>query len=76
MTHNADGSVVLTQLQVAFLWMCENKGLSPCGRSFPCLPNLVADYKIPPMIQSDGTIFEDIYCFFPYFVLSHLVCTK
>ena len=43
MADKADGSVVLAQLQIAFLWECDNKGLSPCGRPFSCLPNLVAD---------------------------------
>ena len=43
MADKADGSVVLTQLQVAFLWDCGNKGLNPFGRPFSCLPNLVAD---------------------------------
>ena len=43
MADEADGSVVLAQLQVAFLWECDNKGLSPCGRSFSGIPNLVAD---------------------------------
>ena len=43
MADKADGSVVLAQLQVAFLWECNNKGLSQCGWSFSCLPNLVAD---------------------------------
>ena len=43
MTDKADGSVVLAQLQVAFLWECDKLGLSPCGRPFSCLPSLVAD---------------------------------
>ena len=34
MADKADGSVVLAQLQVAFLWECDNYGLSPCGRPF------------------------------------------
>ena len=43
MADKADGSVVLAQLKVAFLWECDNYGLSPCGRPFSCLPNFVAD---------------------------------
>ena len=39
MANKSDGSVVLTQLQVAFLWECDNNG--PCGRPFSCL---VADW--------------------------------
>ena len=39
MADKADGSVVLTQLQVAFLWVCDV--LSPCGRPFPCLQILL-----------------------------------
>ena len=35
--------MVLAQMQVAFLWECDNWRLSPCGRQFSCLPNLVAD---------------------------------
>ena len=40
---NADLTVVLAQLQVAFLWECDTWGLSPCGQPFSCLPNHVAD---------------------------------
>ena len=43
MADEADSFVVLAQLQVAFLWECDNLGLSPCGRQFCCLPNLVTD---------------------------------
>ena len=43
MADKVDGSVVLAQLQVAFLWECDNKRLCPCGRPFSCLSNLVAD---------------------------------
>ena len=43
MADEAGGSVVLAQLQVAFLWESDNYGLSLCGRPFSCLPNLVAD---------------------------------
>ena len=43
MADKADGSLVLTQLQVSFLWELDNKELSPCGRPFFCLLNLVAD---------------------------------
>ena len=43
MADKADGPAVLAQLQVAFLWACDNLGLSPCGQPFPCVPNLVAD---------------------------------
>ena len=43
MADKADGSVVLAQMQVAFLWECDNWGLSPCGRLFSCLLNPVAD---------------------------------
>ena len=41
MADKADGSVVLAQLQIAFLWECDNKGLSPCGLPFSCLPYLL-----------------------------------
>ena len=43
MSDNADGSIVLAQLQVAFLWECANKRLRLCGRPCSCLPNLVPD---------------------------------
>ena len=43
MADEADGSVVLAQLQVAFLWECDNQESNPRGRPFSCLPNLVAD---------------------------------
>ena len=41
MADKADGSVVLAQLQVAFLWECDNHGLSPCDQPFSRLPNLL-----------------------------------
>ena len=37
MVDKADGSVVPVQLQVAFLWECDNYGLSPSGWLFACL---------------------------------------
>ena len=43
MADKADGSVVLAQLPVAFLWEYDNQGLNPCGRPFSCLPKLVVD---------------------------------
>ena len=43
MADKADGSVILAQRQAASLWECDNEGLSPCGRPFSCLPNLVAN---------------------------------
>ena len=39
----ADLSVVLALLQVAFLGKCDDKGLGPRGWSFSCLLDLVAD---------------------------------
>ena len=35
MADKAGGSVVLAQLQVAFLWECVNEGLSPCSLHSP-----------------------------------------
>ena len=43
MTDEADRSVVLTLLQVAFLWKCDDKGLGPRGWPFPSLVDLIAD---------------------------------
>ena len=43
MADKADSSVVMAQLQIAFLSECDNKGLTPYGRQFSCLPNLIAD---------------------------------
>ena len=40
-TDEADRSVVLALLQVAFLWKCDDQGLSPRGWPFSCLPDLV-----------------------------------
>ena len=42
-TDEADHSVVLTLLQVAFLGKCDDWGLGPQGWSFSCLPDLIAD---------------------------------
>ena len=39
----ADRSVVLALLQVAFLWKCDDQGLGLRGWPFFCLPDLVAD---------------------------------
>ena len=44
MADKADWSVVMAQLQVAFLWECDNYGLSLCGLPLHCFPNLVADW--------------------------------
>ena len=41
MADNADRSVVLAQLQVAFFSERDNKVFSPCGRPFSCLKNLL-----------------------------------
>ena len=38
----ADRSVVLTLLQVAFLGKCDEQGLDPQGWPFSCLPDLIA----------------------------------
>ena len=42
-TDEADCSVVLTLMQVAFLEKFDDEGLGPWGWPFSCLPNLVAD---------------------------------
>ena len=42
-TDDADRSIVLTLLQVAFLGKCDDWGLGPQGWPFYCLPDLVAD---------------------------------
>ena len=39
MTGEADGSVVLAELQVAFFRECNNQRLSPWGRPFSCSPD-------------------------------------
>ena len=41
----ADRSVVLTLLQVAFLWKCDDQGLDPRGWPFSCLLDFVADCR-------------------------------
>ena len=43
MTDEAYSSVVLAELQVAVYRECNNQRLSPCGRSFSCSPDPVAD---------------------------------
>ena len=43
MADEADRSVVLALLQVAFLWKCDDQGLGPRGWPFSCLPDLVVD---------------------------------
>ena len=43
MTNEADCSVVLALLQVAFVGECDDQGLGPQGRPFSCLLDLVAD---------------------------------
>ena len=44
-TEEADRSVVLTLLQVAFLGKCDDSGLGPWDWPFSCLPDLVADCR-------------------------------
>ena len=44
-TDEADCSVVLALLQVAFLGKFDYQGLDPLGWPFSCLPNLVADCR-------------------------------
>ena len=43
MTDEADSSVVLAELQVAFFRECNNQRLSPWGRPFSCSPDSVTD---------------------------------
>ena len=43
LTDEADSSVVLAELQVALFRECNNKRLSPWGRSFSCSPDSVTD---------------------------------
>ena len=43
MTDEADISVVLAELQVAFFRECNNQRLSPWGRPFSCSPDPVTD---------------------------------
>ena len=43
MTDEADSSVVLAQLQVAFFREYNNQRLSPWGRPFSCSPDSVTD---------------------------------
>ena len=45
MVVEADRSVVLVLLQVAFLGKCDDQGLGPRRWPFSCLPNLVADCR-------------------------------
>ena len=45
MTDEADRSVVLAMLQVAFLGKCDDRGLGPWGWPFSCLSDLVADCR-------------------------------
>ena len=44
-TNEADRSVVLALLQVAFLGKCNDQGLGPRGWPISCLPDLVADCR-------------------------------
>ena len=44
-TDEADRSVVLALLQVAFLGKCDDQGLGPRGWPFSCLPDFVADCR-------------------------------
>ena len=41
----ADRSIVLAILQVAFLGKCDDQGLGPEGRPFSCLQDLVSDCR-------------------------------
>ena len=68
MADKVDGSIVVAHLQVAFLWECDNYRLSPCGRPFPCLPNLVAGRALGSLIHkyraADGlpfSVYEKLY---------------
>ena len=45
MADEADRSVVLAPLQVAFLGKSDDQGLGPQGWPFSCLPDLVADCR-------------------------------
>ena len=45
MADEADRSVVLALLQVAFLWKRDDQGLNPRGLPFFCRSDLVADYR-------------------------------
>ena len=47
MADEADGSVVLAELQVAFFRECINQRLSPWGRPFSYFPDLVTDLSDP-----------------------------
>ena len=44
-TDEADRSVVLALLQVAFLGKCDDRGLGPLGWPFSCPPDLVSDCR-------------------------------
>ena len=44
-TDEANRSVVLVQLQVAFLGKCDDYGLHQRGRTFSSLPDLIADCR-------------------------------
>ena len=53
MADEADRSVGLALLQVAFVGKCDDQGLGPWGWPFSCLSNLVADcYKSGDYILS------------------------
>ena len=43
LTDEADSSVVLAELQIAFFRECNNQRLNPWNRSFSCSPNPVTD---------------------------------
>ena len=43
MADKSDGSEVLAQLQVSFIWESDNQGFSPIDWSFSCLQDRVAD---------------------------------
>ena len=53
MVDKDGGSLVLTQLQDSFLWDSNDKGLSPYGQQFFCLPTVLQIEVKMYMMASD-----------------------
>ena len=57
-TDEADSSVVLAELQVAFFSECNNQQLSPWGMPFSCSPDMLNGKNINVILESYKTCFS------------------
>ena len=57
-TDEADSSVVLAELQVAFFRECNNQRLSPWGMPFSCSPDMLNGKNITVILESYKTCFS------------------